>query len=133
MPFRLTRNMQAFIGPHGFEGTLIAAGTAGAQGLQQLHSAMPAMVALFLRDDIFGWALRRVQNRSIAALNLKVNQLEACVGANVNAAMNRLALAGPSNSVTATGNPQAGMRQLVMAATDPANLCRMEPTWQPWL
>lgn len=135
VPFRLTRNMQAFIGPHGFEGTLMAAGAAGAQGLQQIHTAMPSMLALFLRDDILAWAMRRYQIKSVVAVDqiLKVSHLEACVGSNIVSAMNRLAGAGPSNSVVFNGNPQLGMRQLVTSATDANNLCRMEPTWQPWL
>ena len=135
VPFRLTRNMQTFIGPHGMEGLLLAAGTAAAQGLLQHHTSLPSMLALFLRDDILAWAARRSGSRSIAALagSLKPAQLDACVNLNVKAAMERAAQMGPASSVTCEGNPQAGMRHLVELAVSPANLCRMEPTWQPWL
>ena len=45
----------------------------------------------------------------------------------------RLAQLGPSSSVACEGDPQSGSRKLVEIAANPGNLCRMEPTWQPWL
>ena len=30
-------------------------------------------------------------------------------------------------------NPQAGMKELIGIASNPANLCQMEPNWQAWL
>lgn len=134
VPFRLTRNMVAFMGVHGLEGVLVAALVAAGQALQATHSSLPSLLALFLRDDILAFAARRSGARSIAALaqNFKTAQLETCVDHNVSAAGERVAQLGPGPGVTAAGNPQTGARALVEAATSPANLCRMEPTWQPW-
>eukprot|EP00887_Chlorella_sp_A99_P004017 scaffold11.g4017.t1 len=134
--FQLERGHEsAFIGPHGMEGLLLAAGAAAAQGLLHQHGSLPSQLALFLRDDILAWAARRSGARSIAALaaSLKPAQLDACVNLNVKAALDRTSQLGPASSVTCEGNPQQGMRHLVEAAVAPANLCRMEPTWQPWL
>ena len=45
----------------------------------------------------------------------------------------RLAQMGPTSSVACESDPQSGARKLVEIAANPGNLCRMEPTWQPWL
>lgn len=83
------------------------------------------------RDDILAWAARRSGARCIAALNasLKTTQLETCVAWNTATAMNRMTTMAP----TREGHPQQGTRALVAEAVSPANLCRMCPTWQPWL
>lgn len=135
VPFRLTRNMAAFIGPHGVDGVLIAAAVAAAQGLQVDHSPLAAQLALFLRDDVLTWAVRRSGARTVAALggSLSPAALQKCVAGNVRAALDRLGQAGPAAGAPVAGNPQAGMRALVEAATDRGNLAMMEPTWQPWL
>lgn len=49
VPFRLTRNMQSFIGPQGMEGMVVCAITAGAQAIQSESNASSPMVALFFR------------------------------------------------------------------------------------
>lgn len=49
VPFRLTRSMHSFLGPHSVEGVLVAAGTAAAQALQQEHTHLPPLLALFFR------------------------------------------------------------------------------------
>jgi hypothetical protein len=49
VPFRLTRNMQSFIGPQGMEGMVVCAITAAAQALQSEPSATSPMIALFFR------------------------------------------------------------------------------------
>ncbi|KAL6768445.1 hypothetical protein ACKKBF_B39155 [Auxenochlorella protothecoides x Auxenochlorella symbiontica] len=134
VPFRLTRNMVAFMGVHGLEGLFVAAAAAAAQGLQAPHSPLASLLALFLRDDILAWAARRSGSRSVAALSSSFGpaQIQTCVAMNVKAATERVAAVGPASSVLAAANPQTGMRKLVDAATNPQNLCRMEPTWQPW-
>jgi hypothetical protein len=43
--------------------------------------------------------------------------------------MNRMGSMAPARE----GHPQQGTRALVAEAVSPANLCRMCPTWQPWL
>ena len=49
VPFRLTRNMQSFIGPQGMEGMVVCAITAAAQALQTEPSIASSIVALFFR------------------------------------------------------------------------------------
>lgn len=143
VPFRLTRNMMAFIGKQGFEGALVGAAVAAAQGLQQERSPLPSMLALILRDDILSFAQRRLQLRSIAAVSTPISaqSLESATINNLNNCMHRLEKMGPRSSVIpptlhgglAIANPQAGMRKLIDEAVDPNNLCQMEPLWQPWL
>ena len=141
VPFRLTRNMSAFIGPHGFEGTLVAAAVASAQGLQQERSPISSMLALFLRDDLLAYAQRRLAAQSIAAVKLMPSQVELAVMSNVTQTVGRLEKIGPKNSVTPAtvpgaqtlANPQAGMRELMAVAMSATQLCQMDPTWQSWL
>ena len=63
---------------------------------------------------------------------------------NVDRATDRMKQLGPSpvpkspdgsgSHAAAVGSidPQRGAHDLVMSATDPRNLCKMDPTWQPW-
>ena len=157
VPFRLTRNMQSFIGPQGMEGMVICAITSAAQALQADPGTTSSIVSLFFRlecrlkdccspnistelnesisgahrDDILSWATRRSGARCIAALNasLKSSQLDTCVAWNTASCMSRLAAMAPADE----GHPQQGARTLVAEAVAAQNLCRMCPTWQPWL
>lgn len=49
VPFRLTRNMQSFIGPQGMEGMVVCAITAAAQALQAEPGITSSIIALFFR------------------------------------------------------------------------------------
>jgi transformation/transcription domain-associated protein len=49
VPFRLTRNMQSFIGPQGMEGMVVCAMTSAAQALQTNPHVASAIIALFFR------------------------------------------------------------------------------------
>jgi transformation/transcription domain-associated protein len=49
VPFRLTRNMQSFIGPQGMEGMVVCSISAAAQALQAEPSIAAAVVSLFFR------------------------------------------------------------------------------------
>lgn len=51
VPFRLTRNMQSFIGPQGMEGMVVCAITAAAQAMQAEQGTTASMVALFFRYE----------------------------------------------------------------------------------
>ena len=140
VPFRFTRNMSAFIGPHGLEGALVAAGVAAAQALQQEHTIMPSLLALFLRDDVLAFIQRRLQVRSVASIGtVSASQVENAVMHNVVQCLLRLERIGPKDSVTASTdsdgnpkNPQKNMRDLLAMANNPQNLCKMDPLWQPW-
>ena len=39
----------------------------------------------------------------------------------------------PLEDMTPVAAVGAGVLELMEAATHPGNLCRMEPTWHPWL
>ncbi|KAL4854024.1 Transcription-associated protein 1 [Chlorella vulgaris] len=131
VPFRLTRNMQSFIGPQGMEGMVVCAMTSAAQALQTDPHVASAIIALFFRDDILSWAARRSGARCIAALNasLKTTQLETCVAWNTAASMHRITTMAPARE----GHPQQGTRALVAEAVAAENLARMCPTWSAWL
>lgn len=141
VPFRFTRNMSTFIGPHGLEGALVAAGVAAAQALQQEKSSIPSLLALFLRDDILAFIQRRLQVRSIGSIaTVSPSQVENAVSHNVAQCLMRLDRVGPRNSVNAPvdedqlpKNPQKNMRDLLAMASNPQNLSKMDPLWQPWL
>ena len=140
VPFRFTRNMAAFIGPHGLEGALVAAGVAAAQALQQEHTNMQSLLALFLRDDVLAFIKKRLQVRSVGSIGtVTPSQVENAVMHNVGQCLSRLERMGPRNSVTAPTegelpkNPQKNMRDLLVMANSPQNLCKMDPLWQPWL
>ena len=49
VPFRMTRNLQAFVGPHGMEGLVVVSMTAASQALQQREFPFEPSVSLMLR------------------------------------------------------------------------------------
>ena len=49
VPFRMTRNLQAFVGCHGMDGLVTTSCVAAAQSLQHTYSPLHALVAIVLR------------------------------------------------------------------------------------
>ncbi|GIL45633.1 hypothetical protein Vafri_2841, partial [Volvox africanus] len=152
VPFRLTRNLNAFFTAFGVEGVFTTTMANAAQALTARNSNANHFLALFFRDDIVAWAARRSQKQ---AIGMKNETLKPLVTRNVRMVMDRVQKACPvvppedaAASPPGPGRPPQppqpggvvplpvpllpGLTELIGAATDPKNLCRMEPTWHPW-
>ncbi|KAK9813189.1 hypothetical protein WJX72_010368 [[Myrmecia] bisecta] len=129
VPFRLTRNLQVFFTPFGVEGVFVATMAVAAQAALAEHSNLDSVLGMFFRDDIMAWAMKRV-----AGPTFPTAQLKTLVQANVQHCLARLRQVAPPPQAgeALDADVQRGAHELVDAATDPRNLCRMDPTWQPW-
>ncbi|KAL5822462.1 hypothetical protein ACOSQ3_020378 [Xanthoceras sorbifolium] len=144
VPFRLTRNMQAFFSHFGVEGLVVSAMCAAAQALvspKQNHHLW-YQLAMFFRDELLSWTWRRPMGMSMAPAsgggNTNTIEFKHKVNTNVESVIVRVNGIAPqySEEDENTGDPpqsvQRGITELVEAALTPRNLCMMDPTWHPW-
>ncbi|KAK9855808.1 hypothetical protein WJX84_006870 [Apatococcus fuscideae] len=150
VPFRLTRNLQTFFTPFGVDGIFITSMALAAQACLMPHSNLQHLLSMFFRDDITAWAIKRTRmmgpassSSSGSTSGLRPSQLRSVVIRNIDDCFNRLKIIAPTQppprqehevvGVGAVPGLQQGAVQLVEAALDPRLLCKMDPTWHPWL
>ncbi|KAJ0977267.1 hypothetical protein J5N97_012741 [Dioscorea zingiberensis] len=144
VPFRLTRNMQAFFSHFGVEGLIVSAMCAAAQSVvspKQTHHIWHQL-AMFFRDELLSWSWRRplgMPSSTIAASGIGQLDFEQKVTTNVEHVIGRIKGISPQyfteEEESTTDPPQSvqrGVTDLVEAALSPRNLCMMDPTWHPW-
>ncbi|XP_010548285.1 PREDICTED: transformation/transcription domain-associated protein-like isoform X2 [Tarenaya hassleriana] len=139
VPFRLTRNMQAFFSHFGVEGLLVSAMSSASQAVispkQKEH--LRYQLGMFFRDELLSWFGRR----PIGVTPLNSADLRHKVDSNVDDVIGRIKGISPHylseeeddiNAVEPPQSVQRGVNELVEAALSPRNLCMMDPTWHPW-
>ncbi|KAJ4961477.1 hypothetical protein NE237_021387 [Protea cynaroides] len=145
VPFRLTRNMQAFFSHFGVEGLIVSAMCAAAQAVvspKQIQHLWHHL-AMFFRDELLSWSWRRpLQMPSAPAPaggSLNPMDFKLKVTTNVDHVIGRIKGVAPQNFCEEEDNAmdppqsvQRGVTELVEAALAPRNLCMMDPTWHPW-
>ncbi|KAK4258368.1 hypothetical protein QN277_007826 [Acacia crassicarpa] len=145
VPFRLTRNMQAFFSHFGVEGLIVssmcAAGQAVVSPKQSQH--LWHHLAMFFRDELLSWSWRRPLGMPMTPLagggSMNSHDFKQKVTTNVEHVIARIKSIAPQNFSEEEDNqmdpPQPverGVTELVEAALNPRNLCMMDPTWHPW-
>ncbi|RVW51691.1 putative PI3/PI4-kinase family protein C1F5.11c [Vitis vinifera] len=129
VPFRLTRNLQAFFSHFGVEGLIVSAMCAAAQAVispkQSQH--LWHQLAMFFRDELLSWSWRRPLGMPLGPVpgggSLNPIDFKHKITSNVEQEENAV---DPPHSV------QRGVTEMVEAALTPRNLCMMDPTWHPW-
>ncbi|CAN8229179.1 unnamed protein product [Cochlearia groenlandica] len=145
VPFRLTRNMQAFFSHFGVEGPLVSNMCSASQAVfsSKQNEHLRYQLAMFFRDELLSWFGRRppgVPIPSVAGIaTLSSDELKHKVNSNVDDVLGRIRGIAPQyfseedeNSVEPPQSVQRGVNELVEAALSPRNLCMMDPTWHPW-
>nr|KYP66863.1 Transformation/transcription domain-associated protein [Cajanus cajan] len=128
VPFRLTRNMQAFFS-HGVEGLIVSSMCAAAQAVASPKQSQHLWhhLAMFFRDELLSWSWRRPLGMPMAPMaaggTMSPVDFKQKVITNVEHEENVM---DPPQPV------QRGVTELVEAALNPRNLCMMDPTWHPW-
>jgi len=138
VPFRLTDNLSALLGPVVIDGAFIKAMAAGAGALREKSNLLRPYYALTLRDDLqscqalkFGsymdpdlqtidGTIRERVERNALAVDAKVRDLAPQVPAE-------------KSNGDPMQRPDQKARQLTTAAGLPQNLCRMDPMWMAWV
>ncbi|XP_042509195.1 transformation/transcription domain-associated protein-like [Macadamia integrifolia] len=145
VPFRLTRNMQAFFSHFGVEGLIVSAMCAASQAVvspKQIQHIWHHL-AMFFRDELLSWSWRRPMHMPSAPAPaggcLSPMDLKLKVTTNVDNVIGRIKGVAPQNYSEEEDNAmdppqsvQRGVTELVEAALMPRNLCMMDPTWHPW-
>lgn len=103
-----------------------------AQALVAKHSQVEEDVALFQKDDILIWYARKANKSTTASIVVSPTQLGELTRRNARGAITRLRTIAPPPKLNDQEDPQQGAHMLVEQATMIKNLCRMDPTWQPW-
>ncbi|KDP46748.1 hypothetical protein JCGZ_06536 [Jatropha curcas] len=145
VPFRLTRNMQAFFSHFGVEGLIVSAMCAAAQAVVSPKQTQHLwhQLAMFFRDELLSWSWRRPLGMPLAPVagggNMNPADFKHKVTTNVDQVIHRINGIAPQflseeeeNAVDPPQSVQRGVTDLVEAALTPRNLCMMDPTWHPW-
>ncbi|XP_078446328.1 phosphatidylinositol 3- and 4-kinase family protein with FAT domain-containing protein isoform X2 [Wolffia australiana] len=144
VPFRLTRNMQAFFSHFGVEGLIVSAMCAAAQAIvsSKQSNHIWYQLGMFFRDELLSWSWRRPLGLPSAALGpgiINPADFQHKVNANVDDVISRVKSISPlysdeeeENTTDPPQSVQRGVSELVDAALSPRNLCMMDPTWHPW-
>ncbi|GAV88596.1 PI3_PI4_kinase domain-containing protein/FAT domain-containing protein [Cephalotus follicularis] len=145
VPFRLTRNMQAFFSHFGVEGLIVSAMCAAAQAVvsPKQSNHLWYQLAMFFRDELLSWSWRRPLGMPLAPVaggaSLNPVDFKYKVTTNVDNVIGRIKGIATQyyseeedNAVEPPQSVQRGVTELVEAALTPRNLCMMDPTWHPW-
>ncbi|KAL8246880.1 hypothetical protein R6Q59_008096 [Mikania micrantha] len=145
VPFRLTRNLQAFFSHFGVEGLIVSAMCASAQAVVSPKQSQHLWhhLAMFFRDELLSWSWRRPLGMPLAPVvgggSLNPVEFKQKITTNVEEVIVRISGIAPQfiseeeeNSVDPPQSVQKGVTELVEAALTPRNLCMMDPTWHPW-
>ncbi|KAG8099235.1 hypothetical protein GUJ93_ZPchr0013g36432 [Zizania palustris] len=144
VPFRLTRNMQAFFSNFGVEGLIVSAMCSAAQSVvsSKQNQHIWHHLAMFFRDELLSWSWRRplsIPSVPVAAGMVNSLDFQQKVINNVEHVIARIKSISPhhladeeENSSEPPQSVQRGVTDLVEAALSSRNLCMMDPTWHPW-
>ncbi|KMQ95094.1 transformation transcription domain-associated protein, partial [Lasius niger] len=129
VPFRLTPNIIEFLTTTGICGPLTASAIATARCLVQPTFQLQAILRAILRDEVIADHKQQedTEGASQAPTNLKGEPLTKMVNHAVTAIVGRL------NSLANFEGIDSKVSTLVTAANSHDNLCRMDPSWHPWL
>ncbi|XP_034936834.1 transformation/transcription domain-associated protein [Chelonus insularis] len=130
VPFRLTPNIIEFITSTGVSGPLTASAIATARCLVHPSFKVHTILRAILGDEVIADHNRKQEdseNASQSPSDMKGELLITMVTRAVTAIMNRL------NSLANFEGTDSKMSTLVAAANSHDNLCRMDPSWHPWL
>ncbi|XP_048483774.1 serine-protein kinase ATM [Plutella xylostella] len=137
IPFRLTQDIIAGFGCSGVEGVFRRCCEKTMQVLRDNHEALLTILEVLLCDPLYCWSITPAQ------ANRKQNVLasgDTTLTVQASSGLAERALLAVASKLSGTEGGVAGgvavpgqVARLVHAATDPANLSRLFPGWQPYL
>jgi transformation/transcription domain-associated protein len=134
VPFRLTRNIESFIGPFLMKGIFIPAMASGATAICSNEADLEQTLQLLFRDDIVSWYLSKSSGSQRPMHELE-RQLSDRVKKNIYLVQNRLR---ECSVIEFKGNKKDaliiddGVRKLISSATSIDNIAQMSSTYAPW-
>ncbi|KZT26868.1 FAT-domain-containing protein [Neolentinus lepideus HHB14362 ss-1] len=136
VPFRLTPNMQRFVGENMMEGLLPTSILAIGRSLTEPEFDLEQQLCLFARDEVITWLHNRAKGwnaAEIAFRNHVANNITVIVK---NAETMACKLEREQAAQNPTTPPSAPVVQtitnLISQATNPVNLAKMQEQYSPW-
>mmetsp|Transcript_42172 Transcript_42172/g.63679 ORF Transcript_42172/g.63679 Transcript_42172/m.63679 type:complete len:1904 (+) Transcript_42172:2-5713(+) len=137
MPFRMTRNIEEFIGPFLLQGCFIPSFSSVASAIHSHKDEIEPAFSLLLRDDIISWYTSKSTARNDIKMQELERQLADRVDKNVIFVQDRIRQCTPQSGAfpkaDQTETVDSSVRELLKAATSEQNLCMMSPVYQAWL
>jgi len=137
VPFRLTRNIEDFIGPFLMKGIFVPAMASAATAICNHDNGLEQALQLLCRDDIVSWYLSKSSQREGSQRSTQEleRQLADRVKKNLYLVQTRFRhCAVKSNKVEQTTSTcDAGVKKLIALATAPENLVLMPSNYAAWL
>lgn len=134
VPFRLTRNIESFIGPFLMKGVFAPAMASGATAICSNEADLDQTLQLLFRDDIVSWYLSKSSGSQRPIYELE-RQLSDRVRKNIYLVQNRLrecsVIEFKRNETDS--HIDDGVRKLIHSATSIDNIAQMPSTYAPWL
>ncbi|XP_063838719.1 serine-protein kinase ATM isoform X1 [Ostrinia nubilalis] len=132
IPFRLTQDIIAGFGSSGVEGIFRRSCEKTMQLLRDNQETLLTLLEVLLWDPLYSWTV--VPNAHATGSR------DTSVCGSSNSGLAERALLAVSSKLSGTEGGVAGgvavagqVARLIQTATDPANLCRLFPGWQPYL
>ncbi|XP_058465654.1 transcription-associated protein 1 isoform X1 [Malaya genurostris] len=139
IPFRLTPNIVEFLSTIGVSGPATASTVATARCLVQPNFKLPTILRAILRDEIIAVQKKRILDEKLIDQNTDLLQENPVIEIDSETVINIVNKAVSNimarlNCLARFDNSEVNrMSTLVQIASNPDNLCRMDPTWHPWL
>jgi len=131
VPFRLTPNICELISPVGVTGIVTNCMISVARCLVQPQFSISSYFRTILKDEMLTWNKKHdevnLTQSSVPSSEMDSELLITMVTNATNAILTRL------QNIAQFENAESKVGTLISAATNPDNLCRMDPAWNPWL
>ena len=126
IPFRLTPNLETFIGQIATEGTFASALSNYAEAANAQKNMLASSLSFFMWDEeAHSSSIKVTPLPKSSALVMEEN------GATVAEMVHRATSLSPISQKSQTDDEVVS--ELINAATDPKLLCLMNPSWMPWM
>ncbi|CAK8696388.1 unnamed protein product [Clavelina lepadiformis] len=151
VPFRFTPNLVDFVSPVGINSVVTSAIIASARCFMQPNFKVDGLLCAVMRDEMIFWHKKRQEEEgdpsshekqprqaqlhsplpsvtaSVPPPDMNSEQLITLVNRAVNSVLTRL------QTLATLEGGENKLHNLVAAASSIDNLCRMDPSWHPWL
>lgn len=136
VPFRMTPNVEAALGEHYMQGIFVRSMAMIAGAAKQHKEEFDPILRLLMRDDILSWYTKSQAKTDSKTQELE-RQLTERVSKNVYTVQSRIAECTPSskasNDLKSSPPLDKRVNDLLLTATEPANLCMMSTSYRAWL
>ncbi|KAJ3412055.1 hypothetical protein HDV05_001335 [Chytridiales sp. JEL 0842] len=128
VPFRLTRDIVDGMGSKGVEGPYRRSCEETLKVVRSNSHMLLTILEVFRYDPLYQWKAPQTRSKELK------ETVEATKGSQISHNNHaERALIGVRRKLSETLSVECHINELILTASDPRNLCRMYPGWQPWI